>query len=121
MSALGCLKFESDFVTRNHVIYALADRVARSAIARSGVQRETGRAAAQYLFSKDWILDLRGGFATGCSGHEAANVIYAKTSSMPSSVIYGGDVMYGFARRRSSGTWSLYAVIYARKRHLCAT
>jgi hypothetical protein len=47
------------------------DRVARSAIARSGVQRENRRAAAQYLFLKNWIPDLRGGFATACPGHEA--------------------------------------------------
>ena len=48
------------------------DRVARSANARSGVQRENRRAAAQYLFLKNWIPDLRGGFATACPGHEAA-------------------------------------------------
>ena len=47
------------------------DRVARSAIARSGVQRENRRAAARYLFMKNWIPDLRGGFATACPGHEA--------------------------------------------------
>jgi len=46
------------------------DRVARSAIARSGVQRENCRAAARYLFLKNWIPDLRGGFATACPGHE---------------------------------------------------
>jgi hypothetical protein len=33
---------------RNDVIYGLAYLVARSAIARSAVQRETGRAAAQF-------------------------------------------------------------------------
>ena len=47
------------------------DRVARSAIARSGVQRENRRAAAQYLFLKNSIPDLRGGFATACPGHES--------------------------------------------------
>ena len=49
------------------------DRVARSAIARSGVQHENRRAAAQYLFLKNWIPDLRGGFATACPGHEAVH------------------------------------------------
>jgi capsid protein len=49
------------------------DRVARSAIARSGVQREDRRAAAQYLFLKNWIPDLRGGSATACPGHEAVH------------------------------------------------
>jgi hypothetical protein len=49
------------------------DRVARSAIARSGVQRENRRAAAQYLFLKKWIPDLRGSFAAACPGHEAVH------------------------------------------------
>ena len=59
------------------------DRAARSAIARSGVQRETGRAAAQYLFLKNWVPDRRGGFAATCPGHEAADVINGE------NVIYG--------------------------------
>jgi hypothetical protein len=50
-----------------------SDRVARSAIARSGAQRENRRAAAQYLFLKNWIPDLRVGFAAACPGHEAAH------------------------------------------------
>jgi hypothetical protein len=54
------------------------DRVARSAIARSGVQHKASRAAAQYLFLKNWIPDLRGGSATACPGHEATNVIYGQ-------------------------------------------
>jgi hypothetical protein len=72
--------------------------VARSAIARSGVQHKANRAAAQYLFLKNWIPDLRGGFATACPGHEA-DVIFAETSSMGADVRYalvGGaiDVTY---------------------------
>jgi len=49
------------------------DRVARSAIARSGVQHKNRRAAAQYLFMENWIPDLRGGFAAACPGHEAGH------------------------------------------------
>ena len=51
---------------------AYPDRVARSAIARSEVQHENRRAAAQYLFLKNWVPDLRGGFANACPGHGAA-------------------------------------------------
>ena len=84
------------------------DRVARSAIARSGVRHEAGRVAAQYLFLKNWIPDLRGGFAAACPGHEAADVIYAvgasasrisgprarRPTSRRPAAIYVRDVIY---------------------------
>ena len=54
------------------------DRVARSAIARSGVQHKTGRAAAQFLVLKNWVPDRRSGFAATCPGHEAADVTYGR-------------------------------------------
>ena len=64
------------------------DRVARSAIARSRVQRENRRAAAQDCFLKDWVPDLRAGFAPlrrrssgtrGCATScMARDVIYAR-------------------------------------------
>jgi hypothetical protein len=63
------------------------DRVARSAIVRSGVQHKASRAAAQYLFSKNWIPDRRGGFAAACPGYESADVIYAW------HVIYGASLL----------------------------
>jgi hypothetical protein len=61
------------------------DSMARRAIARSGVQHKASRAAAQYIFSKNWIPDLRGGFAATCPGNESADVIY------------GGNVIYAQA------------------------
>ena len=61
------------------------DRVARSAIARSGAQQKTRREAAQYLSSKNWIPDLRGGFAAACPGNASTDVIY------------GGNVIYAQA------------------------
>ena len=66
----------SSMAKTSSMAWRTPDRAARSAIARSGVQRETGRAAAQYLFLKNWVPDRRGGFAATCPGHEAADVIY---------------------------------------------
>jgi hypothetical protein len=74
----------ADVIYGRNVIYAprAPDGVARSAIARSGVQHKASRAAAQYLFSKHWIPDRRDGFAATCPGNASADVIYAETSSM---------------------------------------
>jgi hypothetical protein len=55
----------------------------------------SAKIAAQRLtiFLKNWIPDLRGGFAAACPGY--ADVIYAK------NVIYGRDVIYAAGRRPS--------------------
>jgi len=53
------------------------DRVARSAIARSGVQHKALPRSGSIFSSKTWIPDLRGGFAAACPGNASADVIYA--------------------------------------------
>jgi hypothetical protein len=76
--------------------HELADVIYAKTSSMSGVPRTAWRVAPRVIrgpaqnwprsgsvsFLKSWIPDRRDGFAAACPGHEAADVIYAKTSSM---------------------------------------
>ena len=97
MSASGYLITESDQIAsygnrvmssmRADVIYGrrAPDRVARSAIARSGVQHKTGRAAAQFSFLQSRVPDLRAGKPALVRNTRLCDVTYGT---------YGGNVIY---------------------------
>jgi hypothetical protein len=75
---------------RGNVIYSRRQPGVPRTAWRAAPSRDPGsstKLAAQRLIfreeQKNWIPDLRGGFATACPGHEAEDVIYER------NVIYG--------------------------------
>ena len=85
------------FVKMSSMVWRAPDGVARSALARSGVQHENRPRSGSIFFLKNWILDRRGGFAAACPGHEAAKCPAAK-GHLCRNVTYADAVIYGIER-----------------------